>query len=543
MRDTLFHPFEIKPLYLGVISVKKRRDPEFAKLLGNRLEVTADMLFQEVVSRLKNHGVQHWNRFTLRGDHKAEIIRIAPEDDLFPHPKKGTLWICPSGKGQLSSYDAWVDASSLDSAVSKSLLAMFWDCLFDIWRWSESLEELLRRGESVSGMLEYGERNMGCAMAVFDKGLGIVAASPGYGKNCYKSGSGELILTEDRARELIEDVNYINAARHTGFLVYPEDAGPDDDFYITYNHIPPGGDGDWDARIVVSVGKRAGWVDRVRYLHTFPYFAERIFEYIFSKQVISDPNHSQSDAMHYLLRAMASKYQFADPSFANTAFPMYGWDVNDKLVAMRVDFFEGSMWSTATGYLCSLIEEKLQSSCAIVCEGHIIIVVDIDRGDWGSSLGSLVGSLTDLMVDYAFKLGIGNSFRGIENLSGCCRQAELALEYGSIRDPHLWYYTFSDYAIYYLIRNMSGEFDAISVCHSGIIALMEHDAEHGTEYIETLRAYEEERQNSTHAAKRLFIHRSSLLRRLERIERISGIDLSDPDQSLYAFLSLRMLES
>lgn len=54
-----------------------------------------------------------------------------------------------------------------------------------------------------------------------------------------------------------------------------------------------------------------------------------------------------------------------------------------------------------------------------------------------------------------------------------------------------------------------------------------------TEYYRTLRVYLEENLNATQTARELYIHRSTLLYRLERIREILDSDLTDPDELLY----------
>ena len=55
-------------------------------------------------------------------------------------------------------------------------------------------------------------------------------------------------------------------------------------------------------------------------------------------------------------------------------------------------------------------------------------------------------------------------------------------------------------------------------------------------------AYLEENLNATQTARELYIHRSTLLYRLERIREILDSDLTDPDELLYLNFSFRLLE-
>ena len=58
--------------------------------------------------------------------------------------------------------------------------------------------------------------------------------------------------------------------------------------------------------------------------------------------------------------------------------------------------------------------------------------------------------------------------------------------------------------------------------------LQEHDHAHTGDLVSTLFSYLYHGGNVTHAAKALYLHRSTLLSRLSRITALTSLDLSDP---------------
>jgi DNA-binding PucR family transcriptional regulator len=72
--------------------------------------------------------------------------------------------------------------------------------------------------------------------------------------------------------------------------------------------------------------------------------------------------------------------------------------------------------------------------------------------------------------------------------------------------------------------------------------LVEHDLERRSDLVRTLRAYFAAGANASEAADRLFLHRNSMLYRLERIHKLTGLDLKDPGASLALQLGLLALE-
>src|SRR5215213_5282842 len=72
--------------------------------------------------------------------------------------------------------------------------------------------------------------------------------------------------------------------------------------------------------------------------------------------------------------------------------------------------------------------------------------------------------------------------------------------------------------------------------------LAEHDRERRSDLVRTLRVYFATGANASEAADRLFLHRNSLLYRLGRIQRLTGLDLKDPGARLALQLGLLTLE-
>lgn len=80
------------------------------------------------------------------------------------------------------------------------------------------------------------------------------------------------------------------------------------------------------------------------------------------------------------------------------------------------------------------------------------------------------------------------------------------------------------------------------LCHERLLFLQEHDDSSGSDYMRTLRCYLDNHCNVVQTARELFIHRSTLLYRLEKIKEILESDLSSPDEILYLMLSFRFID-
>ena len=75
-----------------------------------------------------------------------------------------------------------------------------------------------------------------------------------------------------------------------------------------------------------------------------------------------------------------------------------------------------------------------------------------------------------------------------------------------------------------------------------VAALAGHDAEHGTSYVETLRAYLDAFGDIPRAAQKANIHPNTFRYRLRRLVELSGINLDDPAERLLAELDFRLTD-
>ena len=73
-----------------------------------------------------------------------------------------------------------------------------------------------------------------------------------------------------------------------------------------------------------------------------------------------------------------------------------------------------------------------------------------------------------------------------------------------------------------------------------LATLMEHDAAHNADLVETLRTWLEFFGDVAHAAESLHVHKNTFRYRLRRLSEIAGIDLADPNERFGLMLQLRL---
>jgi DNA-binding PucR family transcriptional regulator len=89
------------------------------------------------------------------------------------------------------------------------------------------------------------------------------------------------------------------------------------------------------------------------------------------------------------------------------------------------------------------------------------------------------------------------------------------------------------------LKELSAEHPSLT--RGKLHALLEHDAEHGTNYALTLRAYLDAMGDVVRAAKRISVHPNTFRYRIRRLLELFDIDLGNPEERLVLELQLRFL--
>ena len=136
--------------------------------------------------------------------------------------------------------------------------------------------------------------------------------------------------------------------------------------------------------------------------------------------------------------------------------------------------------------------------------------------------------------------GVSNPFSELADIDQHLLQAEFAAARGKDEKRPLFF--FHDYALSYLLDACCAEMPVEAVMGQGLKNLRAYDQAKGSEHVRTLELYLQNECNVTRTAHNLLIHRSSLLKRLDKIKAMLDDDLNDPNHRLYYRLCLALME-
>ncbi|MGI6008052.1 MAG: PucR family transcriptional regulator [Ruminococcus sp.] len=155
----------------------------------------------------------------------------------------------------------------------------------------------------------------------------------------------------------------------------------------------------------------------------------------------------------------------------------------------------------------------------------------------GSVMEYIKGKTQIITKKYGSSIGCSDSFYSLEKLSVYYRQAVLAAEYASLPNPEDGVSSYNSVCVPYLLKEVQKTVPRDFVLHPAVKELEAYDKANHTEFLKTLYVYLKNERRTMETVKELYIHRNSLLYRLERIEKLTGVRLEDYYERLRLLLS------
>lgn len=168
--------------------------------------------------------------------------------------------------------------------------------------------------------------------------------------------------------------------------------------------------------------------------------------------------------------------------------------------------------------------------------GEILILCGLGPGKPARRGRRLATSLHERLIAHlptvSLRIGVGRSGDGAAGLIQSINEAAQALQLSKrIRGANLVSY-YGDMGLFRLLLPLQGSDVLRKFYEETLGALAAYDARQQTSLVETLAAYFAHHGNLSRTAEALFLHRNTLLYRMERIAAIIGHDLDDPEVRL-----------
>lgn len=125
------------------------------------------------------------------------------------------------------------------------------------------------------------------------------------------------------------------------------------------------------------------------------------------------------------------------------------------------------------------------------------------------------------------RAGISKKITEYTSLHQAFQDALDALKIGAIENPDKIPFFISEFTLEQALLDFKGNEKLRSCLHETFTQLEDYDRHHNSNLLETLSVLTASLGSKAEAAKRLFLHRNTLLYRIKKIEELTGFDLSD----------------
>ena len=180
----------------------------------------------------------------------------------------------------------------------------------------------------------------------------------------------------------------------------------------------------------------------------------------------------------------------------------------------------------------NLFPDKNKDFVININETDIALVKELRGGNEIKDLEKLARSIVDsLHTEHYINvlIGIGTIVTGIKDLPRSFKESQIALEVGKVFDTEKTIVTYENLGIARLIYQLPTtlcEMFLREIFKKGSIVGLDHET------LFTIQKFFENNLNVSETSRKLFVHRNTLVYRLEKIKKLTGLDLREFDDAI-----------
>ena len=180
----------------------------------------------------------------------------------------------------------------------------------------------------------------------------------------------------------------------------------------------------------------------------------------------------------------------------------------------------------------NLFPDKNKDFVFSVSESDVVLVKEIKPGIESSDIEKLASSIIETLSGEFFtrvNVGIGTTATGIKDLTKSFKEAQVALEVGKVFDTDKAIVNYDNLGIARLIYQLPTtlcEMFLREVFKRGSIESLDQET------LFTIQKFFENNLNVSETSRKLFVHRNTLVYRLEKIKKLTGLDLREFDHAI-----------
>lgn len=216
-----------------------------------------------------------------------------------------------------------------------------------------------------------------------------------------------------------------------------------------------------------------------------------------------------------------------------------GWDLHDDYIIVVISLKitvkkpEYTLRPFADEFL-----QRIFESAKVIYKDHIVAIINLTK--LCRSREQLYHQMVPYLRDSLMCAGISVTFQDFRELYSYYCQASMALKVGSKYTPSHWYFKFEDYQFYYLLEQYTGKLKPEALIPRELHILQEYDNLHNTFLVQTLEKYLDCNCSCPDAANLLYIHRNTMIYRINKITELTKLDFTNPEKRILLTLALKL---
>jgi len=215
------------------------------------------------------------------------------------------------------------------------------------------------------------------------------------------------------------------------------------------------------------------------------------------------------------------------------------WDQPQDFYLITADIPKSDITFYHVEYLKRTVESFLPYCKPIYYDENLCILLNLKKTQ---ELDSIKSSLAKLLKENNLTAGMSLKFTDIMAIKKYYEQSKNALRVGRVLKRHDYLYDYDELYIYELLTLAGDKSNLEDFCHPGLFKILEYDKANGTDYYNTLYTYLIHGRNKLRSAEALYIHRNTMVHRINKISEITGMNLEDGEDSYKLFLSYKIME-
>lgn len=410
------------------------------------------------------------------------------------------------------------------------------NCIQEIFglyqQWEATLQDILANTVRVQDILDAGISLLQNTVYVVDENNNLLAGSGHTGKSNHvnmhhrdkQSATGDI----HPSIKTIGD-GYIDVGDHTyTYAIELSEAGSDSNSYPA------------ELRVRIQIDKAHAYTlgmiaDDHRLQASDRQLLEVLARYVLIQ--LLRPYQLEDERIKQILVRLL-KGERADPTEATLLQDLLALKPGRQLICVVIHVPAEAITQSGT-YLRRRINLITPAALAVIYDEAVVGVINTTESNWNPD--EFYAAIKDCLGWLEFTIGASDEFISLTDLAAHYRQALMIARAADPAQERV--HTMDDYDCWnkIVLRGCCAGLPAQMLLPTSLKRLIAYNDMSDVDYLETLRAYLEERCNDSRTARRLFISRNSFLFRLQKIREVTGCDLDSPDTRFQLELCLRLL--